>query len=168
MSSTICRCWGRLLLAALVRHVVCVRAEDINISGSLYRNKLKYANFRRKHMSLGRKEVVFVILHLHAVPRFHISSQWVRQCSHASHVAQEHQSSSGTFPLSLPCQDPLAHHSWYGALIVLRVLFQWLFGFSWLLLPVIKTIVSHTPELFVVCCCGQTSIELNIYNYLYT
>merc|ERR1740121_3051422 len=31
--------------------VVCVRTEDINISGSLYRNKLKYADFRRKHMN---------------------------------------------------------------------------------------------------------------------
>jgi hypothetical protein len=35
------------------RHVVCVRSEDVNISGSLYRNKLKYANFKRKHMPLG-------------------------------------------------------------------------------------------------------------------
>eukprot|EP00404_Azadinium_spinosum_P007359 CAMPEP_0180455338 /NCGR_PEP_ID=MMETSP1036_2-20121128/20743_1 /TAXON_ID=632150 /ORGANISM="Azadinium spinosum, Strain 3D9" /LENGTH=63 /DNA_ID=CAMNT_0022461887 /DNA_START=63 /DNA_END=251 /DNA_ORIENTATION=+ len=33
------------------QQVVCVRTEDINISGSLYRNKLKYANFRRKHMN---------------------------------------------------------------------------------------------------------------------
>eukprot|EP00932_Pfiesteria_piscicida_P007957 SRR837773.18203.p3 GENE.SRR837773.18203~~SRR837773.18203.p3 ORF type:complete len:181 (+),score=85.25 SRR837773.18203:454-996(+) len=29
--------------------VVLVRAEDTNISGSLYRAKLKYANFKRKH-----------------------------------------------------------------------------------------------------------------------
>eukprot|EP00913_Durusdinium_trenchii_P028799 g27006.t1 len=35
------------------QNVVCVRTEDINMSGSLYRNKLKYANFKRKHMSLG-------------------------------------------------------------------------------------------------------------------
>jgi large subunit ribosomal protein L13Ae len=33
------------------QHVVCVRAEDVNISGSLYRNKLKYANFKRKKMN---------------------------------------------------------------------------------------------------------------------
>ncbi|CAJ1385341.1 unnamed protein product [Effrenium voratum] len=38
------------------QHVVCVRAEDINISGSLYRNKLKYANFRRKHMNSNPKQ----------------------------------------------------------------------------------------------------------------
>mmetsp|Transcript_104922 Transcript_104922/g.292017 ORF Transcript_104922/g.292017 Transcript_104922/m.292017 type:complete len:204 (+) Transcript_104922:76-687(+) len=31
------------------KHVTCVRTEDINMSGSLYRAKLKYANFRRKH-----------------------------------------------------------------------------------------------------------------------
>mmetsp|Transcript_144903 Transcript_144903/g.367723 ORF Transcript_144903/g.367723 Transcript_144903/m.367723 type:complete len:202 (+) Transcript_144903:83-688(+) len=31
------------------QQVVCLRAEDINISGSLYRAKLKYANFKRKH-----------------------------------------------------------------------------------------------------------------------
>merc|ERR1712151_659009 len=29
--------------------VVCVRTEDVNMSGSLYRAKLKYANFKRKH-----------------------------------------------------------------------------------------------------------------------
>merc|ERR1712151_1145785 len=28
--------------------VVCVRTEDVNMSGSLYRAKLKYANFKRK------------------------------------------------------------------------------------------------------------------------
>mmetsp|Transcript_21702 Transcript_21702/g.68572 ORF Transcript_21702/g.68572 Transcript_21702/m.68572 type:complete len:202 (-) Transcript_21702:106-711(-) len=33
------------------QHVVCVRTEDINISGSLYRNKLKYAAFKRKKMN---------------------------------------------------------------------------------------------------------------------
>ena len=33
------------------QHVVCCRTEDINISGSLYRNKLKYASFRRKKMN---------------------------------------------------------------------------------------------------------------------
>ena len=31
---------------------MCVRSEDVNISGSLYRNKLKYAAFKRKHMLL--------------------------------------------------------------------------------------------------------------------
>uniref|UniRef100_A0A7S1AD99 60S ribosomal protein L13a n=1 Tax=Noctiluca scintillans TaxID=2966 RepID=A0A7S1AD99_NOCSC len=30
------------------QNVVCVRTEDVNISGSLYRNKLKYAEFKRK------------------------------------------------------------------------------------------------------------------------
>ena len=34
---------------------MCVRSEDINISGSLYRNKLKYAAFKRKHMTPGFK-----------------------------------------------------------------------------------------------------------------
>mmetsp|Transcript_5429 Transcript_5429/g.12351 ORF Transcript_5429/g.12351 Transcript_5429/m.12351 type:complete len:203 (+) Transcript_5429:76-684(+) len=38
------------------QQVVCVRTEDINISGSLYRNKLKYANFRRKHMNSQPKK----------------------------------------------------------------------------------------------------------------
>merc|ERR1719424_932298 len=33
------------------QHVTCVRTEDINISGSLFRNKLKYANFKRKTMN---------------------------------------------------------------------------------------------------------------------
>merc|ERR1712107_424827 len=38
------------------QHVVCVRAEDVNISGSLYRNKLKYAAFKRKHMNSNPKQ----------------------------------------------------------------------------------------------------------------
>eukprot|EP00930_Biecheleria_cincta_P070359 TRINITY_DN579_c0_g1_i2.p1 TRINITY_DN579_c0_g1~~TRINITY_DN579_c0_g1_i2.p1 ORF type:complete len:225 (+),score=44.92 TRINITY_DN579_c0_g1_i2:64-675(+) len=33
------------------QHVVCVRAEDVVISGSLYRNKLKYAAFKKKTMN---------------------------------------------------------------------------------------------------------------------
>merc|ERR1711918_264918 len=37
------------------QRVVCVRAEDINISGSLFRNKLKFAEFRRKKMSSNPK-----------------------------------------------------------------------------------------------------------------
>eukprot|EP00435_Cladocopium_sp_Y103_P029806 s615_g7.t1 len=41
------------------QQVVCVRAEDINISGSLYRNKLKYANFRRKHMNTNPRQGPF-------------------------------------------------------------------------------------------------------------
>merc|ERR1719145_569057 len=50
-------CRGHLLgrLASIVakellngQNVVCVRAEDTNISGSLFRAKLKYANFKRK------------------------------------------------------------------------------------------------------------------------
>merc|ERR1711990_295859 len=36
--------------------VVCVRTEDINISGSLYRNKLKFAEFRRKKMCSNPKQ----------------------------------------------------------------------------------------------------------------
>merc|ERR1719337_468547 len=30
------------------QHVTCVRCEEIVISGSIFRNKIKYANFRRK------------------------------------------------------------------------------------------------------------------------
>merc|ERR1711862_140383 len=37
------------------QRVVCVRTEDINISGSLYRNKIKYAEFRRKRMNSNPK-----------------------------------------------------------------------------------------------------------------
>jgi large subunit ribosomal protein L13Ae len=33
------------------QQVVLLRCEDMNISGSLYRNKLKYANFKRKTMN---------------------------------------------------------------------------------------------------------------------
>merc|ERR1719502_1867368 len=36
--------------------VICVRCEDINISGSLYRNKLKFAEFRRKKMCTNPKQ----------------------------------------------------------------------------------------------------------------
>merc|ERR1712039_236406 len=35
--------------------IACVRTEDINISGSLYRNKLKFAEFRRKKMNSNQK-----------------------------------------------------------------------------------------------------------------
>merc|ERR1712060_942422 len=38
------------------QHVVCARTEDINISGSLYRAKLKWANFRRKRMNSNPKQ----------------------------------------------------------------------------------------------------------------
>merc|ERR1712083_654910 len=38
------------------QHVICVRTEDINISGSLYRAKLKWANFRRKRMNSNPKQ----------------------------------------------------------------------------------------------------------------
>merc|ERR1719156_425180 len=31
--------------------VVCVRSEDINMSGPLYRNMLKYADFKRKRLA---------------------------------------------------------------------------------------------------------------------
>merc|ERR1711904_143931 len=58
-------CRGHLLgrLASTVakelmngQKVVCVRTEDINISGSLFRNKLKYAEFRRKKMNSNPKQ----------------------------------------------------------------------------------------------------------------
>jgi len=58
-------CRGHLLgrLASVVakevlngQRVVCVRTEDINISGSLFRNKLKFAEFRRKKMSSNPKQ----------------------------------------------------------------------------------------------------------------
>merc|ERR1719190_146626 len=51
-------CRGHLLgrLASILakevlngQKVICVRCEDVNMSGSLYRAKLKYANFNRKH-----------------------------------------------------------------------------------------------------------------------
>ncbi|CAK0827724.1 unnamed protein product [Prorocentrum cordatum] len=57
-------CRGHLLgrLASIVakellngQQVVCVRTEDINISGSLYRNKLKYAAFKCKKMNSNPK-----------------------------------------------------------------------------------------------------------------
>eukprot|EP00420_Gonyaulax_spinifera_P038188 CAMPEP_0197887124 /NCGR_PEP_ID=MMETSP1439-20131203/19186_1 /TAXON_ID=66791 /ORGANISM="Gonyaulax spinifera, Strain CCMP409" /LENGTH=206 /DNA_ID=CAMNT_0043506953 /DNA_START=82 /DNA_END=702 /DNA_ORIENTATION=+ len=57
---TVVDCKGHLLgrLSSVIakellngKHVTCVRTEDINISGSLYRNKLKYAAFRRKKMN---------------------------------------------------------------------------------------------------------------------
>jgi large subunit ribosomal protein L13Ae len=50
-------CRGHLLgrLASVVakellagQRVICVRTEEINVSGSLYRNKLKYAEFKNK------------------------------------------------------------------------------------------------------------------------
>merc|ERR1712151_1038254 len=37
------------------QQVVCLRAEDVNMSGSLYRAKLKYANFKRKHTNSNPK-----------------------------------------------------------------------------------------------------------------
>ena len=37
------------------QHVVCLRTEDVNISGSLYRNKIKYAEFKRKRMNSNPK-----------------------------------------------------------------------------------------------------------------
>mmetsp|Transcript_29369 Transcript_29369/g.84370 ORF Transcript_29369/g.84370 Transcript_29369/m.84370 type:complete len:202 (+) Transcript_29369:95-700(+) len=57
---TVIDCKGHLLgrLASILakellngQKVVCVRTEEVNISGSLYRNKLKYASFKRKHMN---------------------------------------------------------------------------------------------------------------------
>merc|ERR1719265_1661592 len=58
-------CKGHLLgrLASTVakellagQKVVAVRTEKINISGSLYRNKLKYEEFRRKRMNTNPKK----------------------------------------------------------------------------------------------------------------
>merc|ERR1719322_1361410 len=65
MKEVVIDCKGHLLgrLASVLakellngQHVVCVRTEDINISGSLYRNKLKYAAFRRKKMNSNPKK----------------------------------------------------------------------------------------------------------------
>ena len=56
---TIVDCKGHLLgrLASIIakeilngQKVVCVRCEEINMSGAIWRNKLKYANFKRKRM----------------------------------------------------------------------------------------------------------------------
>mmetsp|Transcript_17778 Transcript_17778/g.39956 ORF Transcript_17778/g.39956 Transcript_17778/m.39956 type:complete len:204 (-) Transcript_17778:54-665(-) len=61
-------CKGHLLgrLASIVakellngQHITCLRTEDINISGSLFRNKLKYADFRRKKMSTNPRRGPF-------------------------------------------------------------------------------------------------------------
>jgi len=41
------------------QNVVVVRTEGLNISGSLYRNKLKYAEFRRKRMNSNPKKGPF-------------------------------------------------------------------------------------------------------------
>jgi len=41
------------------QRVVVVRTEGINISGSLFRNKLKYAAFRRKHTNTNPKRGPF-------------------------------------------------------------------------------------------------------------
>merc|ERR1719201_1658671 len=58
-------CKGHLLgrLASILakellcgQKVVCVRTEDINISGSLYRNKLKYAAFKRKRLATNPRK----------------------------------------------------------------------------------------------------------------
>merc|ERR1719322_1395245 len=60
MKEVVVDCRGHLLgrLSSIVakellngQKIVAVRTEDINISGSLYRNKLKYAAFRRKKMN---------------------------------------------------------------------------------------------------------------------
>ncbi|KAJ1634771.1 ribosomal protein L13 domain-containing protein, partial [Pavlovales sp. CCMP2436] len=61
-------CRGHLLgrLASTVakelltgQRVVCVRAEEINITGSLYRNKLKYAEFMVKKTNTNPKRGPF-------------------------------------------------------------------------------------------------------------
>jgi large subunit ribosomal protein L13Ae len=58
-------CRGHLLgrLASIVakelllgQHVIAVRCEDMNISGSLHRNKLKWASFRKKKMNTNPKQ----------------------------------------------------------------------------------------------------------------
>jgi len=63
-SEIVIDCRGHLLgrLASVLakellngQRVVCVRTEDINISGSLFRNKLKFAEFRRKKMCSNPK-----------------------------------------------------------------------------------------------------------------
>merc|ERR1719326_1454723 len=61
-------CKGHLLgrLASTVakellcgQKVVLVRCEGVNISGSLYRNKLKYEEFKRKRMNSNPKKGPF-------------------------------------------------------------------------------------------------------------
>merc|ERR1719213_1340741 len=64
-SEVVIDCRGHLLgrLSSVVakellngQKVVCVRTEDMNMSGSLFRNKLKFAEFRRKKMSSTPKQ----------------------------------------------------------------------------------------------------------------
>eukprot|EP00736_Rhodelphis_marinus_P006779 Rmarinus@m.4813 len=38
------------------QHVVCVRAEELNISGSMLRNRMKYERFLRKRMNTNPKK----------------------------------------------------------------------------------------------------------------
>merc|ERR550514_967612 len=38
------------------QRVVCVRCEEIKISGSIFRNKIKYAEFRRKRMNSNPRQ----------------------------------------------------------------------------------------------------------------
>ncbi|KAF8818749.1 ribosomal protein RPL13A [Cardiosporidium cionae] len=61
-------CKGHLLgrLASIIakellngQHIVAVRCEDINISGSLYRNKLKYQRFLRLRMNTNPRKGPF-------------------------------------------------------------------------------------------------------------
>ncbi|CAE7903290.1 unnamed protein product [Symbiodinium necroappetens] len=51
-------CRGHLL-GRLASVLAKERSEDINISGSLYRNKLKYAAFKRKHMNSNPRQGPF-------------------------------------------------------------------------------------------------------------
>lgn len=53
-------CWGHLLgrLASIIakellngQHIVCVRCEDLNVSGSIFRNRIKYQRFLRLRMN---------------------------------------------------------------------------------------------------------------------
>ena len=62
---TIIDCKGHLLgrLSSVIakeilngQKVVCVRCEAINISGPLYRNKLKYADFKRKRLATNHSK----------------------------------------------------------------------------------------------------------------
>merc|ERR1719421_1718439 len=62
---TVIDCKGHLLgrLSSILakellngQKVVCIRCEDVNISGSLYRNKLKYAAFKRKRLATNPRK----------------------------------------------------------------------------------------------------------------
>merc|ERR1711862_585326 len=83
---------GHLLgrLAALVaktilqgQRVVILRCEDINISGSFYRNKLKYLEFLRKRMNTNLSKGPY-----HFLPARSSGEQYVACCRTSCTVAR--------------------------------------------------------------------------------